>query len=137
QRHFSLNGLDPSRARFITGDVFDWLKRFARKQESFDLVILDPPTFSTGLKGVFAGVKGYQKLNVAALSVLRKGGVLICSSNSGEISPKMFYQALQNAAADARVDLQLVDVRFQPPDHPVNIFFPEGRYLKFFVSVAR
>ena len=78
-------------------------------------------------------MSGYASLNRAALAVLAPGGLLVTASCSARVSAEQFTDAVKEAAFKARVDLQLVEERRQPPDHPVSPQFREGRYLKLLV----
>jgi 23S rRNA (cytosine1962-C5)-methyltransferase len=82
---------------------------------------------------VESALAGYASLNRAALAVLAPGGLLVTASCSARVSSEQFYDAVREAAFKARVDLQLVEERRQPPDHPVSPQFREGRYLKLLV----
>jgi 23S rRNA (cytosine1962-C5)-methyltransferase len=133
RRNFELNGLDPEKHGFEVGDVPDYLA--ARKAESarFDLIILDPPAYAKSQKAVPAALDGYASLHRAALHLLAPGGILATASCSARITPEDFVGAVREAAVKTHADLQLLEERRQPPDHPVLLAFPEGRYLKFFV----
>jgi 23S rRNA (cytosine1962-C5)-methyltransferase len=128
--NFAANGLDPEAHGFVRADVFDWLASAKREGRTFDLVILDPPAFAKSQKAVEAALDGYASLNRAALAVLRPGGFLVTCSCSARVSAEEFAGAVAQGAAKAKVDLQLVETRHQPPDHPVALGFREGRYLK-------
>ena len=83
KRNFALNNLDPTPHDFIYGDAFNWLKRLAKMGRRFDVVILDPPTFSQSKEsGVFRAEKDYGKLVAAALPLIKAGGVLFASTNA-------------------------------------------------------
>lgn len=127
---FAASGLDPEAHGFVRGDVFDYLAAAKREGRSFDLVILDPPAFAKSQKAVPAALDGYASLNRSALAVLRPGGYLVTCSCSARVSFEEFLGAVTQGAAKARVDLQLVEARRQPPDHPVSLAFREGHYLK-------
>jgi 23S rRNA (cytosine1962-C5)-methyltransferase len=130
---FRENGLDPADHAFAAEDVFDILARYKREGRRFDLVVCDPPAFAKSQKAVESAVAGYASLNRAALAVLAPGGLLVTASCSARVTSEMFYDAVKEAAFKARIDLQLVEERHQPPDHPVHPQFREGRYLKCFV----
>lgn len=131
--NFALNGLDPEAHEFVAGDVFDKLAAAKKTRRSWDLIVLDPPAFAKSQKAVEAAIDGYASLNRAALGVLRPGGILVSCSCSARVSAQDFTWAITQAADKARVDLQLLEQRYQPPDHPIAVQFPEGRYLKVFV----
>ncbi len=131
--NFRENGLDPADHAFAAEDAFELLARYKREGRRFQLVICDPPAFAKSQKAVEAAVAGYASLNRAALAVLAPGGLLVTASCSARVSAEQFYDAVKEAAFKARVDLQLVEERRQPPDHPVSPQFREGRYLKCFV----
>jgi 23S rRNA (cytosine1962-C5)-methyltransferase len=130
---FRENGLDPADHAFATEDVFDILGRYKREGRRFDLVVCDPPAFAKSQKAVESALAGYASLNRAALAVLAPGGILVTASCSARVTSEMFFDAVKEAAFKGRIDLQLVEERHQPPDHPVHPQFREGRYLKCFV----
>jgi 23S rRNA (cytosine1962-C5)-methyltransferase len=133
RENFRLNGIDPAGHAFAAEDAFDLLARCKREGRRFDLVICDPPAFAKSQKAVEGAVAGYASLNRAALAVLEPRGLLVTASCSARVSAEQFYDAVKEAAYKARVELQLVEERRQPPDHPVSPQFREGRYLKCFV----
>lgn len=133
---FSRNGIVPEKHDFLAADVFRLLSSFKEEGRTFDLVILDPPAFAKSQKAVQPAIDGYASLNRQALAVLRPGGILATASCSARVSPEAFFGAVKEAAYKAGVDLALVEERYQPPDHPIRIQFPEGRYLKFYVFRA-
>jgi 23S rRNA (cytosine1962-C5)-methyltransferase len=133
RENFKENGLAAAEHEFMAADVFDVLSAFKKEQRQFDLVILDPPAFAKSQKAVESALDGYASLNRQALALVRPGGLLATASCSARVSPEAFLGALKEAASNASVGLALVEERYQPPDHPIRIHFPEGRYLKFLV----
>jgi len=129
RRNFSLNGLDPAAHDFIYGDAFDWLRRLAKKGRYFDVVVLDPPTFSQSKEhGAFRADKDYGRLVAAALPVLKPGGVLLASTNTADWPPEEFLAAVEAAAVGAGRKVLQNHYAPQPPDFPVSR--EEGAYLK-------
>jgi 23S rRNA (cytosine1962-C5)-methyltransferase len=133
RENFPLNQLDPGRHDFMIGDVFKWLAQWKKSGRSFDLIVLDPPAFAKSQAKVQAALGGYSALNRAALQILRPGGILCTASCSARVSPEAFGGAVAEAAEKIDLPLQLLEERGQPPDHPVSVRFPQGRYLKFFI----
>ena len=129
RRNFALNHLDPAGHEFIYGDAFDWLRRLAKKQRLYDVILLDPPTFSQSKEsGVFRADKDYGLLVAAALPLLRIGGVLFASTNAADWPPEEFLAAVDGAVhAGHRKILQRHYVP-QPPDFPISR--AEPAYLK-------
>jgi 23S rRNA (cytosine1962-C5)-methyltransferase len=129
RRNFELNGLDPAAHDFIFGDVFDWVRRLGKRQERYDLILLDPPTFSQSKAGgVFRVDKDYGKLVTATLPLLRPGGLLFASTNAAGFPPEQFLSVVTSAIhASGRQLLQQHYVP-QPPDFPVCR--AEPAYLK-------
>jgi len=127
---FKANGLDPANHAFANGDAFDLLASYKRQGRKFDLVVCDPPAFAKSQKAVEGAIAGYASLNRAGLQVLAPGGILVTASCSARVSPEQFHDAVKEAAFKSRIDLQMVEDRRQPPDHPVAPQFREGRYLK-------
>jgi 23S rRNA (cytosine1962-C5)-methyltransferase len=129
RENFRLNGIDPAAHDFIYGDCFDWMKRLAKKNRLFDLVLLDPPTFSQSKQsGAFRADKDYGRLVALALALLSPRGLLFCSTNSATFPRDAFLEVVRREIEDA--GRQVLDELFvtQPPD------FPTGRgrpgYLK-------
>jgi 23S rRNA (cytosine1962-C5)-methyltransferase len=131
--NFVLNGLEPKKHRGLVEDVFSTLSELKTKNEQYDLVVLDPPAFAKSQRTVAAALDGYASLNRTAMALLPVGGLLCTASCSARVSAEEFFTAVKEAAFKAKVDLQLVHQRFQPPDHPTLTQFPQGRYLKFLV----
>jgi 23S rRNA (cytosine1962-C5)-methyltransferase len=133
RQNFSLNGLDPNQHDFLAADVFELLESFKKEGRKFDIIVLDPPAFAKSQKAVEAAIAGYTSLNRQALAVLKPGGLLCTASCSARVSPEAFFEAIKEAGYNARVELTLVEERYQPPDHPIRLQFREGRYLKYYV----
>jgi len=129
RRNFALNQLDALRHQFLRGDAFDWLRRLGRKHRRFDVILLDPPTFSQSKEsGVFRAQRDYGRLIGAALPLLRGGGVLFASTNASDWPPQEFLAAVTRPIeAAGRPILQRHYVP-QPPDFPVSRSEPP--YLK-------
>ncbi len=129
RENFRQNGLDPADHAFAVEDAFELLARYRREGRRFDLVICDPPAFAKSQRAVEAALAGYASLNRAALSVVAPGGILVTASCSARVSAEQFFDAVREAALKLRIELQLVEERRQPPDHPISPQFREGRYL--------
>ena len=136
RENFARNAVPPERHDFLAADVFELLGSFKEEGRTFDLIILDPPAFAKSQKAVQSAIDGYASLNRQALAVLRPGGLLATASCSARVGPEAFFGAVKEAGYKAGVDLAMVEERYQPPDHPIRLQFPEGRYLKFYVMNA-
>jgi 23S rRNA (cytosine1962-C5)-methyltransferase len=136
RENFGRNGLDPNVHDFLAADVFTLLSSFREEGRRFEVVILDPPAFAKSQRAVEAAIDGYASLNRQALEVVAPGGLLVTASCSARVTPEAFEGAVKEAGYKAGVDLTLVEERYQPPDHPIRLQFPEGRYLKFLVLRA-
>lgn len=134
--NFVANDLDPRPHGFVAADAFDYLAERAGAGETFDLVIVDPPSFAPNQRSVRAALAAYTRLNTAALRQVRPGGLFASASCSSHVPMDMFLQSLSEAARAARRPLRLLEVRGEPPDHPTPLHFPEGRYLKFALLLA-
>ena len=129
RRNFALNSLDPAAHDFIYGDAFDWLRRLAKKDRAFEVIVLDPPTFSQSKEhGTFRAEKDYGKLVSAALPVLRPGGVLLASTNAADWPPEDFLANVEWAVNDAKRKVLQRHYVPQPPDFPISR--AEPAYLK-------
>ncbi|MFT3842815.1 MAG: class I SAM-dependent rRNA methyltransferase [Myxococcaceae bacterium] len=136
RENFTLNGLDPNQHEFLAADVFTLFRRLEKEGRTFSMIILDPPAFAKSQKAVEQALDGYASLNRQALALLAPGGILATASCSARVTAEQFKDAVGQAAHKAGVDLQLVEERYQSPDHPIRLEFPEGRYLKFLVLRA-
>jgi 23S rRNA (cytosine1962-C5)-methyltransferase len=136
RENFTRNGIAAEKHDFLAADVFKIIQSFKDEGRTFDLIILDPPAFAKTQRAVQAAIDGYASLNRQALGILRPGGLLATASCSARVTPGDFMGAVREAAYKAGVDLALVEERYQPPDHPVRLQFPEGKYLKFYVLQA-
>jgi 23S rRNA (cytosine1962-C5)-methyltransferase len=129
RRNFVLNGLDPGEHDFIYGDAQGWLRRLAKKGRAFEVVILDPPTFSQSREhGAFRAEKDYGRLVSAALPLLKPDGILFASTNAARFGPEEFLGQVHSAVA--AVGRRTVQQHYvpQPPDFP--ICREEPGYLK-------
>jgi 23S rRNA (cytosine1962-C5)-methyltransferase len=101
KENYRLNGLTPADFDFVTGDVFDWLRRFARRGQTFDVVILDPPSFSTVKKSRWAAEKDSGELAALAARSVAPGGLLVACSNHAGLSRRQFRQMVTGALETA------------------------------------
>ncbi|MCS6814019.1 MAG: class I SAM-dependent rRNA methyltransferase [Cyanobacteria bacterium] len=134
EANLRLNGLAGDRHTFVTADCFDLLQRYGQERRTFDMVILDPPSFAKSKQNRFAAIRAYTKLNALALSCVAPHGLLVSASCTSQVSPEAFKDMLASAGSISDRRLQILHEAGQPLDHPVPAAFPEGRYLKFVVS---
>lgn len=116
-----------------TGNVFDILKLKARARESYDIVILDPPSFTKAKDKIGSALRGYKEINLRALQLLPCRGFLLTCCCSHHISRNLFMDVILDAAKDARKELRLVEYSTQAKDHPIIPAIPETEYLKCFL----
>jgi 23S rRNA (cytosine1962-C5)-methyltransferase len=136
ERNTSLGKFD-SICRFRSADVLGALEDSVEKKEMFDLVILDPPSFTKSKKNLPAAKRGYKEINTNAMRLLREGGILATSSCSHHLSEESFLDLLSESAALAHRKIQLIEWRGAAPDHPVLPSMPETKYLKFGLFVVQ
>lgn len=121
KRNFVANGIPLEGHDFIHGDALDWLKRLKKKGRLYDLVILDPPTFSrTKEHGVFQAEKDYGKLIELGVPLVGHGGVLFAATNAGRFEPGAFVDLAQKAVAGAGRKVEQWHYQPQPPDFPIQ-----------------
>jgi 23S rRNA (cytosine1962-C5)-methyltransferase len=99
-------------------------------KNAYDLIILDPPAYAKHLNARHKAVLGYKRLNATALKHIDSGGILFTFSCSAVVSRQLFYDTITAAAIEAQRKVRVLHHLYQPPDHPVSIFHPEGEYLK-------
>jgi 23S rRNA (cytosine1962-C5)-methyltransferase len=128
--NIELNHLPLEKTDWITGDVFQELRKLRDRAESFDLIILDPPKFAATASQADKAARGYKDINLLAFKLLRPGGILFTFSCSGGISPALFQKIVAGAALDAGVESIILEKLGQAADHPIALNFPEGEYLK-------
>lgn len=133
--NFSANRINPKQHEFIVADVFDELDRMRSQQRVYDVIIFDPPSFSTTKKSRFSTHGGTARLTAATLPLLAPGGLLVCSSNHQKVSLDDYFKELRKGALVAGCDLRTIFTAGQAEDFPCSVSFPEGRYLKFVISV--
>src|SRR5690242_19881558 len=122
------NGIE--NIQFREADVFDLLGGYTAAQREFSMVVLDPPAFAKSRRNVEAAVSGYKEINLRALRLLGRGGVLVTCSCSHHVSEAMLLELVAQAALDAKRTLRVLERRTQAQDHPVLLTVPETHYLK-------
>jgi 23S rRNA (cytosine1962-C5)-methyltransferase len=122
---------------WIEGNAFDLMKDYSSSGKLYDAIVLDPPAFAKSKKHLESAMRGYKELNLRALKMLRRGGVLVTCSCSFAVSEEDFLGMLTEAAQDAHRSVRILEKRAQSQDHPILLGVPETHYLKCFVlSVA-
>ena len=126
--NISLNFNGDSRHKSFAEDAFKYLDRM--ENVAYDLVILDPPAFAKRKSALRNALIGYRKLNAAALQKMPSGSILFTFSCSQAVNREQFRLAVFSAAAQAKRRVRILHQLSQPADHPINIYHPEGEYLK-------
>lgn len=126
--NIKLNFGDDNRYSSSSDDAFKFLKEMPN--DAYDLIVLDPPAFAKHRGAVRNALQGYKKLNLAAFEKVAKGGIVFTFSCSQVISREQFRLAVFSAAAISGRRVKILHQLSQPADHPVNIYHPEGEYLK-------
>lgn len=121
-------GEDCPRHRSFAEDAFKFLADMP--EDAYDLVVLDPPAFAKHRSAIKNALRGYQRLNARAMEKMPSGSILFTFSCSQAISREQFRLAVFSAAAQTRRRVRILHQLTQPADHPVNIYHPEGEYLK-------
>ena len=125
--NIQLNFPDDPRHKAFTEDAFKFLDRI---DNSYDLIILDPPAFAKHRDALRNALIGYRKLNAKAFEKIKPGGILFTFSCSQAVSKEQFRTAVFTAAATSKRNIRILHQLTQPADHPINIYHPEGEYLK-------
>ena len=127
-KNVELNGFEPSRHSSICTDAIDFLKN--APADKYDLMIVDPPAFAKHRGALNNALRAYQRLNAAAIAKVAPGGFVFTFSCSQVVDKEAFALAVFSAAAQAGRSVRILDRLNQPADHSVNIYHPEGEYLK-------
>lgn len=126
-KNIELNFPDDDRHAAYAEDAFKYLNANEKK---YDLIILDPPAFAKHRDAVRNALKGYKRLNARGFESIKPGGILFTFSCSQVISKEQFRLAVFSAAAESKRNVRILHQLSQPADHPINIYHPEGEYLK-------
>ncbi len=127
RQNVELNFPGDARHEAFVADGFEYLKNI---KDQYDLIILDPPAFAKHRDTLSQALKGYKRINTRAFEQIRSGGVLFTFSCSQVVTKDQFREAVFSAAAIAKRNVRILHQLTQPADHPVNIYHPEGEYLK-------
>ena len=125
--NMELNFPGDSRHEAFAEDAFKFMEQM---QEKYDLIILDPPAFAKHKDALHNALRGYTKLNCKAFEKIQPGGILFTFSCSQAVNKDQFRMAVFTAAAMAKRKVRILHQLHQPADHPINIYHPEGEYLK-------
>jgi 23S rRNA (cytosine1962-C5)-methyltransferase len=128
EQNVQINFENDTRHLSYTEDAFKFLKESTHGK--YDLIVLDPPAFAKHRGAINNALQGYKKLNVSAFEKIKSGGILFTFSCSQVISKEQFRLAVFSAAAISGRKVRILYQLTQPADHPVNIYHPEGEYLK-------
>ncbi|MBN2636517.1 MAG: class I SAM-dependent rRNA methyltransferase, partial [Prolixibacteraceae bacterium] len=127
KENVALNFGNDERHEAIVADGFEYLKDI---KDKYDFIILDPPAFAKHRNTLPQALKGYKRINTRAFEQIRSGGILFTFSCSQVVSKDKFREAVFSAAAISGRNVRILHQLSQPTDHPVNIYHPEGEYLK-------
>jgi 23S rRNA (cytosine1962-C5)-methyltransferase len=126
-RNAVLNGKE---IEWIEGNAFDVLRDYQKSGQHYDCVVLDPPAFAKSKRDLDTALRGYKELNLRALKMLRRGGILVTCSCSYHVSVAEFLAVVAEAARDAHREVRVLESRTQAKDHPILANVPETGYLK-------
>lgn len=132
RRNAELNEL--SNVEFREANVFDALREMEAIGERFDTIVLDPPAFAKNRASLKSALRGYKEINLRALKLLNRDGVLITCTCSYHVSEQLFVEVVAQAAMDAHRRVQILEKRMQATDHPVLVAMPETYYLKCVIA---
>ena len=115
---------------FVEANAFEHLRALDRGDERFDTIVLDPPAFAKTKPALPGALRGYTEINLRAMRILSRGGLLFSASCSFHLTKPLFLEMLQRAAADSGRRIAVRDIRGQPLDHPEVLTIPETGYIK-------
>lgn len=134
EANLELNGYPVADNPCITADMKEYIKEMSDSQ--FDLIVLDPPAFAKRHQDRHRGLQGYRFINAEAIRQIAKGGLLFTFSCSQAVDKSTFQSIVTAAAIEAKRNVRILYQLSQPIDHPINIFHPEGAYLKGLVLLV-
>lgn len=130
EENVRLNGFEGAAHESFQADVMQFLKGQTDQTEQYDVMVLDPPAYAKTVSKRHRAVQAYKRLNMEGMKRLVKGGILFTFSCSQVVDNALFYNTITAAAIEARRTVRVLHRLSQPADHPVNMFHPEGNYLK-------
>lgn len=130
EKNLSLNQIDSSKYENVADDVFKYLRKLRDANKQFDIIILDPPKFADSASQVEKAGRGYKDINLLAIKLLKKNGLLFTFSCSGHITTDLFNKIISDAALDSGKTVHIIKHLTQSMDHTISTNFPEGLYLK-------
>jgi 23S rRNA (cytosine1962-C5)-methyltransferase len=133
QVHWNMNSLPDERHSTVCADAFEFMKSASEAAKTWQVVILDPPSFAPNQAAVPKALNAYQRLIGLGASVTAPNGVLAAGSCSSHVSLDEFTRACQEGISISRRQATTLGIYTQPPDHPVPLAMPEFRYLKFII----
>jgi 23S rRNA (cytosine1962-C5)-methyltransferase len=122
--------LNNFKLKCIEQDAFQFLREAYSSKDRYDVIVLDPPAFCKSKRQLPEAVRGYREINVRAMKLLERDGVLFTCSCSQPVTPEIFVDILRQAAADSGRTFRMLELLLHPLDHPVLLQFPESLYLK-------
>jgi 23S rRNA (cytosine1962-C5)-methyltransferase len=123
----ALNFHQTGKHRSFISDAFSFLEH---PESGYDLIILDPPAFAKHQNVLHQALQGYKRLNMKVIEMIQPGGIILTFSCSQAVSKENFRKSVFTAAANTGREVRILHQLHQPVDHPVNIYHPEGEYLK-------
>lgn len=127
-----LNGYE-NICKFIAVNAFDYLKEASKQEKKYDVVMLDPPSFTKTRSKIEKAITGYKEINLRGMKLLKPGGFLVTSSCTNLVQPELFLEIIQMAARDAGKRLKQVCFQPQAADHPIVYGLENTNYLKFLI----
>jgi 23S rRNA (cytosine1962-C5)-methyltransferase len=130
RQNLSASGMDPEACEALTGDVFKYLEKLKQRERLFDLVVVDPPPFSTVKGTSFSALTGWVQLAEAIAHVVAPGGEVLAVANAASVTEEEFLTSVGEGSTRAGRAARVIAECGLPPDFPVIAAFPEGKYLK-------
>lgn len=129
-KNVETNYPNDTRHQSFDEDAFKYLNNLHTLEQKYDLIVLDPPAFAKHREALRNALKGYKRLNAKAFEQIKPGGIVFTFSCSQVVTKEQFRLAVFSAAAESKRNVRILHQLSQPADHPINIYHPEGEYLK-------
>ena len=138
REQFLVNGIEPESQKIYVMDVFGYFNYAKKKELTYDMIVLDPPSFARNGKKTFSVAKNYGDLVKEAVEILENNGTLIASTNAANVSDKKFRQMIEEALKNKGVKFTVFQEEKLPADFHIADSFPEGNYLKvLFIKIKK
>lgn len=131
ERNFELNHMQSSKHKTVCEDMYTFMEK--AESDTYDLIVLDPPSMAKNRNDLTKAMRAYRKLNKLGFKLVKSGGYIFTASCTSQLTRETFYDIIKEVAGKSGRQTKIVHESFHAPDHPISTTHPEGKYLKAFL----